>query len=336
MEVTLKDIAKEIGVSISTVSRAMNLQDRNASDMQKKIQETAKAMGYADKKALLLSNMAKPSFSIGCLFISEHESIVSPFFAELHRGILQEVKKLSPYADITLTTLSIPSIEAIAQNNFDGVIILGRTKRETIADIGKTVTHCVYAGLNPIPGIDNVISDIKEGIKDIVSHLYENGRRSIGFIGPVSIDSSAFNEYRHDAYLSAMKGLSLPVSPALVQESYLDASNGYDATLAMLDAGGKPDAIVCGNDNLAIGVMKALMTRGISVPKEVALAGYDNIPDSAYLTPSLTTVDVPKSDIGRHALLLLLDAIESGRDYPITMTLPHTLLVRESTKEVSR
>jgi DNA-binding LacI/PurR family transcriptional regulator len=336
MEVTLKDIAKEVGVSISTVSRAMNLQDRNGSDIQKKIQETAKAMGYADKKAMILSNMAKPAFSIGCLFTSEHESIVSPFFAELHRGIMQEAKKLSPYADIKLTTLNIPSIETLSQNSFDGVIILGRTKRETIADIRKTVAHCVYAGLNPIPGIDNVISDIKEGIGDIVKHLGENGRRNIGFIGPVSIDSATFNEYRYDAYLSAMKRLSLPVSPTLVKDSYLDASDGYDATLAMLDSGGKPDAIVCGNDNLAIGVMKALVTRGISVPKEVALAGYDNIPDSAYLTPSLTTVDVPKADIGKHALLLLLDAIESGRDYPITMTLPHTLLVRESTKEVSR
>lgn len=103
-----------------------------------------------------------------------------------------------------------------------------------------------------------------------------------------------------------------------------------------MEAGVKPDAIICGNDNLAIGVMKALATKKLRIPEDIALTGYDDIPDSAYLTPSLTTVDMPKTDLGRHALLLLVDAITSGRSYPISMRLPHTLVVRESTKEAPK
>lgn len=107
MEVTLKDIAKEARVSISTVSRVLNQNSGALNETQKRILATAKSMGYSDKKVIAMSHVDRLSCTLGCIFTSEHESIVSPFFSELHKGIQMEAKRLSSFMDIQLITTSV-------------------------------------------------------------------------------------------------------------------------------------------------------------------------------------------------------------------------------------
>lgn len=335
MDVTLKDIAKKTGVSISTVSRILNQSNSDTlNTTQKEILDMAKAMGYLEKKVNTLSKPQIASYKIGCIFTAEHESILSPFFSELHKGIQTEAIQLQPICTIHLSTISIDDtgfLNKLIESKFNGVIILGHTKIDTIKAIRDIVPHCTYAGLNSVPGMDNVISDVKQGIRAIVNHLYVTGRHKIGFIGPVKDDGTTYNEYRYESYINAMEKLGLEINKDFIQNSFLQAADGYEAAIRMIHSKNTPDAIVCGNDNVAIGVMKALSEKGIKIPENIALAGYDNIPDSAYLTPSLTTVDVPKGGIGRQALHILLDSIKNERDYHIMVELPFQLIVREST-----
>jgi len=336
-EVKLRDIATRVGVSISTVSRVLNSQfdPRFASGTQKQILETAREMGYFNQKLSTLQTTGKPTYAIACMFTSDHESIISPFFSELHKGITMEIKRLSFRYGITFSTIN--TMEAgfpalLEHTHFDGAVVLGRARHATIAMIRDHVPRLVYAGLNAIEGMDNVTSDIREGIEAIVGHLAAQGYTKIGYIGPTPTQSDVENEYRYQGFVEAMHAHGLAVIPAFVHDSFLHAGDGYAAAMEMLKASPFPEAIICGNDNLAIGVMKALNTRHLNI----ALAGYDNIPDSAYLTPSLTTVDVPKQDLGRYAVDVLLDALESKRNYPIVLKLPFSLVIRESTRKVQR
>ena len=121
----------------------------------------------------------------------------------------------------------------------------------------------------------------------------------------------------------------------LVVDSYLSSGDGYRKA-SQLFAASRPSAVICANDNVAIGVLKWLTDNGIGVPDEVSLVGFDNIEASAFLNVPLTTMDVPRKELGRLALLLVRERMESGRDYPVQLTLPFRLIERQSTKEVGR
>jgi DNA-binding LacI/PurR family transcriptional regulator len=95
-----------------------------------------------------------------------------------------------------------------------------------------------------------------------------------------------------------------------------------------------PSAIFCGNDTVAMGVMKALDEHGIRVPEDISLVGFDNIDTSSYLKPPLTTIDIPKKELGRLAVKILLDRLETNRTYSVRLVLPFTMLVRESCRRV--
>ena len=153
------------------------------------------------------------------------------------------------------------------------------------------------------------------------------------FIGPVRQEDLK-NEFRFDGYLSGLDRCGLSFDPALVEDSYLSAEDGYEKA-GNLFSRKTPEAVICANDNLAIGVMKFLQDKGLSIPKDVSVTGFDNIEEAAYLKPSLSTIDVPKKELGRFALRLALERRQSGRKYNVKLVLPFTLVERESTKEAS-
>ena len=139
------------------------------------------------------------------------------------------------------------------------------------------------------------------------------------------------NEYRYEGYLEGLKRCGIPFDSSLVEDCYLSAEEGREKAARIIAS--RPDAIICANDNLALGVIRLLQDRGISIPGEIAVTGFDNIEASAYLKPSLTTFDVPKQELGRFALKAALDRRRNPRDYSIRIELPFRLIERESTKE---
>jgi DNA-binding LacI/PurR family transcriptional regulator len=338
MEIKLKDIASECGVSVSTVSRILSHDtSRKIKDSTvEKVTRTAREMGYFDQRAFL-HTFSKPSqsYNLGCIFTSDHETFLSPFFSQLLAGIHKEILSQGERYNLTFNTFNItdPGYKAaIAQSHLDGAIILGRTTLENITFIKENIAFLVYAGLNRIgQDFDEVLCDARKGVSNAVEYLHSLGHREIGFIGPTQQKHPVFNEHRYAGYEDGLAALGLQKNPDFVYDSFLTASDGYEGMKSMAKNKVLPTALICANDTVATGVLKALGEEGISIPNQISVIGFDNIENAAYLKPSLTTIDVPKAELGRYATMILLDKITNKRSYPLQITLPFTLVKREST-----
>lgn len=334
--VKLKDIAAATGVSVSTVSRILSgdksrkVKDETASA----VLDTAKALGYYSTRKNKLRN-AIGKINIAVLFVSDNENILSPFFSEIIEGITNEINGLSDYMNIAFEILTLGSDafeNRLGKKDLDGAIILGRTQESVIARIKDSVPNYIYAGLNSMGNMDEVICDAKEGIKEGISYLYERGARKIAYIGPTYMQNDVMNEYRYLGYVEALADLKLGHDEKLVENVLLAANEGYAGAIRLLSRS-RPDAIVAANDNVALGVLKALESSGVRVPEEVSVIGFDNIDVSAFSSPSLTTFDVPKKELGHFAVRFLLDRIENPRERNIRITIPYQLIERESTRK---
>jgi DNA-binding LacI/PurR family transcriptional regulator len=153
----------------------------------------------------------------------------------------------------------------------------------------------------------------------------------MGFIGPTLKKHPVFNEHRYAGFVDGLASFGLKADPGFVYDSFLTAQDGYEGMKEMAKGLRLPSAIICANDTVATGVLKALREAKVAVPSQVSVIGFDNIESSAYLSPSLTTIDVPKAELGRYATKILLDRILDKRTYPLQVTLPFTLIEREST-----
>lgn len=337
-EIKLKNIAAQCNVSISTVSRVLSGDtSRKANEATaRKIVETARELGYFDEKSRRASQ-CETGFSLGCIFISDHETVVSPFFSEVVRGIQSEVSRLGRFITIDFHTVNIaePGFEeSIEKLALDCAVILGRSPLSTIDFLKARIPCLLYAGLNSIGGMDEVLCDARAGMTEAVGYLCSLGHRRIAYVGPADRQSNVYNEHRFDGYLKGMDKAGL-LGQARHEDVYLSASDGYEGASRLFDCEEKPTAVVCANDMTAVGVMKYLRDAGLRVPEDVSVIGFDNIESSAYLQPALTTFDVPKNELGRLAVKALVDRKLSPRSCDITISLPFTLIERQSCKEVS-
>jgi len=336
----LKDIAKETGLSISTVSRILsNDPNRSFSDEAiAKVQEAAGRLGYFEKYRARSRALTTMQLSIACILTSDHETYLSPFFATLLEGVQEEVFRQSSRNALAFHTLYVkdPSFTKFLETTgLDGAIILGRTTIDTIQTLKRAIPILLYAGVNRLKnGIDEVICDSERATNEAVEYLLSLGHRTIGFIGHIPQKGETINEHRFSGYAEALRKAGIEYDDSLVVNTILTATGGYQATKKLIGRGRMPTAIFCGNDVVAMGVLKALDEADIHVPNDLSLIGFDNIEATAFTKPALTTIDVPKRDLGRLAVKTLLDRIESKRTFPISVRLPFTLIRRESCKEV--
>lgn len=344
MAVKLKDIAKETGVSISTVSRILSHDtSRKANDQTiGKVFEAAERLGYFSQKLAPARYFeyakGEKTFSVACILTSEHESYVSPFFSALLAGIQQEVINQGsnfPH-NFFVTYIKDPGFMHFIKNTrLDCAIMLGRTTLENINMLKNLIPNLVYAGVNQIGhDIDEVICDAHLAVMSAVEHLIGLGHRDIGFIGPTQVKHQVFNEHRYHGYLQALEKHQIPTPMQFVVDTILTANDGYESMKSLIVKKTLPSAIFCGNDTVAMGVMKALDEHGIAVPRDISVVGFDNIDTSSYLKPPLTTIDIPKKELGRLAVKVLLDRLETDRKYSIRVVLPFSLLERESCKRL--
>ena len=344
MKVRLKDIAQETGVSISTVSRILSGNgyrkegDKNA----QLVIDAAKRMGFFAKdsghRMIVQGDKIQQNYSIGCILTSAHETFVSPFFSSMLAAIQQELshwQDLIQY-NLIVTSLTDPGFSHILKSeNLDCAIILGRTSQENIVRLKETIPHLVYAGANKMNcSIDEVICDGYAGVQRAVEYFVGLGHRNIGFIGPVNQQPQLFNEHRFTGFTDALARSGLSVQPAHVVDAILTSTAGYEAAEKMLQTGNLPTAIFCANDTVALGAMRAFEDAGLHIPDDISLMGFDNIDMAQFVKPALTTISVPTWELGRLAVKVLMDRIETGRCYPLQVTLPFQLIERESCKSL--
>lgn len=229
------------------------------------------------------------------------------------------------------------------QRNVDAVILLGgvreseeyrnrmRRYAEELATAGSRLVLCGRPSLGPDTPAVVVQYDNAGGAYAATSHLLSAGHRRIAMLAGVAGNTTS--DQRCEGYRQALADYGLSVDPALVQSTVYDRASGYTATKRLLDAGADFTAIFAHNDLLASGALAALRERGLGVPQDVSLVGYDNSPVAQELYPALTTVNLPFAELGRTAVRLALANPQpgSGRDQ---VTLATHVVLRDSVRRI--
>ncbi|MFI9561470.1 LacI family DNA-binding transcriptional regulator [Nonomuraea endophytica] len=336
MGATIKDVAKLAGVSIKTVSNVLNGYRYLTPETKAKVQEALIDLDY--RPNISARNLRRGRTGIIALALP---NINTPYFAELAERIVQEAEghDLTVLIDCTAGNLEREKLvaEGFRSHLIDGVILQHWSLSERYLRGRPDKTPLVLLGERPVRSADNVAIDNREAAKTAVTHLLEIGRRRIGVLGarggrrrPGQPQAAG---RRHEGYANALDAYGIPFDPALVvspqgSHSPEDVAKGVDELLAKAP---DIDAIFCLNDRVALGAIRALITRGMRVPSDIAVVGIDDIEAARLTTPSLTTIAPDKAAIARTAVEMLAERI-GGTDAPARrVTAEARLIAREST-----
>lgn len=347
MAVTMQQVAQKAGVSVSTVSRVLNLeQDRPVNQITRhKVLEAVRELGYAPNQvARCLAKGIAPIAEqqrrmLGCIYTTGAAPQDDPFFWGITQGIQMQAADLGYNVGYfcNLHNMSNSEIEAMLSSiNTDGWIILGRFLEQTLKLIQNNNKNLVYAGMNSVDfKIPEVVCDSFRAVTTGIDHLVALGHTRIGYIGPDGRynGQKAINEHRCDAYLSALAQNDIQYNPqwiGLTDFSNFSTEHGFEVAKRLLNRNSGITAVFCACDELAIGTINAARKMGISVPKQLAVMGLEDIDLAAYVDPPLTTIHIPKIDIGRWAVNLMEQMLRGGMTAPVKIDIPFELIVRSS------
>jgi LacI family transcriptional regulator len=334
---TIYDVASRAGVSIASVSRVLNGQGTPRAETREKVMRAVQELSFVpDGAARALSNGLKEVVGVvfrrggEALFEDEDESLL--FMDVINRGI--EVEAQHRGFDVLMSSVGysdedvLPRIASIA-GKADGLILHDRMLSAVgVARLAGIVPIVTLAG-SPTPASLNVRCDNESGMRALVRHLVVDHRyRSIAYLAGRS--DSPDNRARARVLEAEANAAGAEVVMGPAWQGNYSAAGGANVIASLLDAGTKlPRAIVCANDQTALGAMHTLAQRGIKVPQDVAVTGFDDVPVARHLHPPLTTVRQPMHELGAKAFEVLYSRI-SGVDTRRDIVLPVQLVVRES------
>ncbi len=341
MKATLYEIAKKAGVSISTVSRALNNDKTKPASKStaEKILKIAYEIGYISPESTGARSMSAgtspKSHTLLCLLSNTVFNYNDYFYTEIINGIEEEALFHGYQLSKLLSSTELDSAtthRVIEKQTYDGVILLGRFDKHKVEFIKSCTSNIIYAGLNRInAGFDEVICDAYDAVNSVVDYLVDCGHRHLGFIGLMTDDSaSGVNEHRFTAYKDALVRHKLPLEMDYCKNVELKSDLAYNAAIELAKDKQLPDAIVCATDYIAIAVISALRNCGIRVPEDVSVVGHDDMDLSEFMQPKLTTTNMQKSELGKFAVKILIDRINGLHEIPILVKLPYRLEIRDS------
>ncbi len=337
MSLTLEDIGRLAGVSRSTVSRVINDQVSVSPDVRARVQEVIQRTGYAPNVAAR-SLVSGRTGVIGLVIPSRvHALFEDPYFGRLIQGI----SAASNQSGNALSLFLFQNEEEEAQlyprvvtsRMLDGLIITAtRMADPLLARITQGEIPVVMVGKPDVEGISYVDVDNHGGALQAASHLCGLGYERIGLIGaPVTTTAGV------DRLNGFIEGLALcgrALHPSLRRDGDFSESSGYDAMQHLLAH--DPDAVFVASDTMALGALRALRDRGLQVPQDVAIVGFDGLQGSESAVPALTTIRQPVAETGSRAVHLLNDLVGGVTSTPVTEVMPVELVVRESCGAVNR
>ncbi|MEI9412400.1 LacI family DNA-binding transcriptional regulator [Mesorhizobium salmacidum] len=326
--VTLRDVAAQAGVSVATASKALNDQGRMTAETRERIRETARSLGFRPN-GLAQSLLRRRSFTVGLLTNDTYGRFSLPLMSGISDALVDagvSVFLCNVEEDQRLGQLHV---EAMLDKRVDGIIATGkRIDRHLPVDLANLRVPVIYAFTQPDPDAVAFVSDDGDGARLAIEHFCRLGRKRIAHVsGPASF---AVVHERAQAYRAVLTENGLPVIEPLLG-SWSEAW-GHEAVARLFDGRGKkPDAVFCGNDQIARGVIDALRERGLGVPNDVGVIGFDNWEIVAEATrPPLTSVDMNLAALGREAGLTLLSLVGGKSATPGIRKLPCRLVVRQS------
>lgn len=326
--VTLRDVAAEAGVSVATASKALNDQGRMTAETRERIRGTAQRLGFRPN-SLAQSLLRRRSFTVGLLTNDTYGRFSLPLMSGISDALVDNgvsVFLCNVEEDPRLGQLHV---DAMLDKRVDGIIATGkRIDRHLPVNLSNLGVPVIYAFTQPDPDAIAFVSDDAGGARLAVEHLCRLGRRRIAHVtGPASF---AVVHTRADACRAVIEENNLPAMEPLLG-SWSEAW-GHEAVARLFDGRGeRPDAVFCGNDQIARGVIDALRERGVGVPGDVGVIGFDNWEIVAEATrPPLTSIDMNLAALGREAGLTLLSLVSGKPAEPGIRKLPCRLVVRQS------
>ncbi|WP_409305946.1 LacI family DNA-binding transcriptional regulator [Peribacillus sp. SCS-155] len=322
------DVAKLAGVSTATVSRVLSGNPNVKESLKIKVLEAINQLDYKPNK--LASSLRKMESRTIVVVVPD---ISNPFFSDIILGI-KKVAHCNGYYVLLGDTQNdveneIAYTNLIQERLADGVILLtARMPKHKIQELAHSipvVLSCEY-----IDGIDisTVTIDNISSSRKVVDHLVQMGHSRIGIItGPLNI---VLSRDRLKGYRQSLYQNEIEPEESLVQEGDFSMESGYQMCLRLLSLNQPPTAIFASNDEMAIGTIKAIKHKGLRVPEDVAVVGFDNVKLSTIVDPELSTVSQPKMEIGRKSMELLLKEIRNEPIEKRQIVLHDELIIRES------
>jgi LacI family transcriptional regulator len=326
---SIYDVAREARVSVFTVSAVINKKGRVSATLVRRVEAAIRKLNY--RPNLLARSLAKQQTHTIGMIVTD---IANPFFPAIVRAAEDAAQKRG-YTVLLCNSDDKKEKEAcylelLLSRRVDGIILnktpgkLLPVHRQMLADARVPVVLLMRTC--PGLGADLVQTDDKQGSLAAVSHLARLGRKTIALVGgPLDVSNA---RARKQGYLQALKDCSLENRPDLSFDGDYRIDSGYRAGLALLPRA--PDAVLVTNYLMTVGFMRAADEMGMRCPEDFALVSFDDYPWLGYFRPRLTTIELPKYELGDTAVRLLLERAEGKRTRARTVTLPTQLRVRES------
>jgi LacI family transcriptional regulator len=334
--VTLKEIAKAVGVSTATVSRVLNFDPALSVSEAKRqaIIETAEALNYATPRARNRARQRGLHKVALAHFLRPDLELIDPYYVGLRLGIESRCQALQCETVKLYHTDSMPEPQLL--QNADGVIAIGMHSDAEVDWLGRYSRRLVFADfIPPSDEFDAVQSDLPLATRKLLTELAKIGYRRIGFVGwAEESNDDPLAEIRCRSYIAWSKthGCFDPEICLTRRSIERDTEQtGYQLGMRLLKQRRPPDAIVTCNDNTAIGVYRAVRELGLRIPDDVAVASFNDIPAAQFLSPPLTTVHLPAEEIGETAVDLLVQRI-GGRRLAQRVIIAHDIKWRGSTR----
>ena len=333
---TLVDVALMADVHPSTASRALNVRTREkvSAATVARVLDAARRLGYQPNSLARGLKMSR-TFTVGMLV----PDLTNPLFPPVVRGIEDGLRE----AGLTLVLANTDNdlakerslFEAMTARRVDGLILATATREYPLLDdiAAAGIPAVMVNRTTDAPTVGSVTGDDHAGIGQAVRHLAALGHTKIAHVGGTQKVSTGLGRYH--AFLSWMQSAGLEIDPQrIVFTTWFKEELGDAAFEELFTRGADFTAVVAGNDLLALGGYEALRRRGLRIPEDISIVGYNDIAFNTHFSPPMTSVRIPHYHIGYKAAEILISAIEQPNDHPADIRLKPELVVRGSTGPV--
>jgi LacI family transcriptional regulator, repressor for deo operon, udp, cdd, tsx, nupC, and nupG len=330
---TLRDVAAHAGVSPRTVSNVVNDFIHVSPTTRAKVQDSVDALDY--RPNLLARGLRQGPTGFLTLLVPQ---LAVPYFAELAHEVVECARETGAFVMVDETG-GDPERERVLLDTaaearwIDGVLLssVGLTESD-LAGLGSRMTVVLLGERTAGSALDHVGIDNVAAATDAVTHLVHGGRTRIVALGGDGDPLDITSRLRLEGHTRALGAAGLSRAGGHARTPDYSRESGRVAVHALMERSDPPDALFCFSDDLAVGAVRGLSERGVRVPEDVAVVGFDDAGTSAYLTPGLTSIRPDRAAIARGALDILTARISGQHGPPRDLSVPYELIVRESSR----
>lgn len=331
MAATIIDVAKKCGYSKATVSRAFAAPETVSDRAKKQIYAAASALNYTPNPIARAMARQKTDNISFVIHENQYPAILNPFYSLVLEAIMQEAMKRDYSLFVTTNDhMRLPSGEAYIKKHMDGVIIAGQTDETSVQSFfDQNIPVVVLNNLIEMEGLPCITVDNYRGAKEAAAYLTQKGHRRIGLLAG-RFSPRIYGE-RFQGYLDALTEAGIEPDSAIMRDLDANEQQAEAYTRELLQLDNRPTALLCTNDTIAVGAVKAALRSGLRVPEDLAVIGFDDSLVSRVIEPELTTVRIDSYRMGELAARLLFQLIDGETLQNDRITISTQLIVRGTT-----